>query len=181
MQVPYSNHIVWPSFCLSVHPSTLSLCCDNENTFLPRTFKLCIWVIYQVRRTPTVFGVIMSKVKVTGNSFGFFTFLSLMLHCAAIIEILFCRELSNLVRMFVWVISWSSLNTGHLGCVCPSVRRSVCPHFLCAAITGILFYRELSNFVRMFLWTRSWPTSNIANLESVCLSIPPSVHTFFVL
>ena len=32
MRVPYSNHIV----CLS----TLSLCCDNSNTFLPRTFNL---------------------------------------------------------------------------------------------------------------------------------------------
>ena len=78
----------------------------------------------------------------------FFTFLFLMLHCAAISGILFCRELSNLVRMFVWVRFWSGSNMGHLG--------SVCPHFLCAAITGILFYRELSNFVRMFLWTRSF-------------------------
>ena len=59
---------VRPSVC----PSTLSLCCDNSNTFQPRTFKLCIWVIYQIRRTPIVFGVIMSKVKVTGNFFGFF-------------------------------------------------------------------------------------------------------------
>ena len=136
MRVPYSNHIVCPSFCLSVsvcpsvRPSTLSLCCDNSNTFQPRTFKLCVWVIYQIRRTPIVFGVITSKVKVTGNFFGFFTFLSLMLHCAAITGILFCRELSNLVRMFVWVRSWSSLNTGHLGSVCPSVRLSVHTFFV---------------------------------------------------
>ena len=39
---------VRPSVC----PSTLSLCCENSNTLLPRTFKLCIWVIYQIRRTP---------------------------------------------------------------------------------------------------------------------------------
>ena len=67
---------IWPpSICLSVRLSTLSLCCDNSNTFLQRTFKLCtcIWVIHQVRRTPIVFGVIMAKVKVTGN---FFVFLS---------------------------------------------------------------------------------------------------------
>ena len=100
-----------------------------------------------------------------------FTFLSLMLHCAAKTGILFCRELSNLVNMFVWVGSWSSLNMGHLGSVCPSV----CPHFLCAAITGILFYRELSNFLRMFLGTRFWSASNIAHLGSVCLSVPLSV------
>ena len=136
-----------------------------------KTLKLCIWVIYQIRRTPIVFGVIVSKIKVTGNFFAFFTFLSLMLHCAVITGILFCRELSNFVRIFVWVRFWSRSNMGHLGCVCPSVCLSVCPHFLCAAITGILFYRELSNFVRIFLWARSWSTSNIAHLGSVCLSV----------
>ena len=86
-----------------------------------------------------------------------------MLHCAAITGILFCRELSNLVRMFVLVRSWSSSNMGHLG--------SVCLLFLCAAITGILFYRELSNFIRIVLWTRSWSTPNIAHLGSVCLFV----------
>ena len=50
--------------------ATLSLCCDNWNTSLQRTFKLCIWVIYQIRGTPIVFGVITSKVKVTCNFFG---------------------------------------------------------------------------------------------------------------
>ena len=30
----YSYHIVCPSECLSVRPSTLSLCCNNLNTFL---------------------------------------------------------------------------------------------------------------------------------------------------
>ena len=89
-----------------------------------------------------------------------------MLHCAAITGLLCCRESPNLVRMFVWVRSWSSSNMGHLGFVCPSV----CPHFLCAMITGILFYREFSNSFRMFLWTRSWSTSNIAHLGSVRLS-----------
>ena len=141
--MPYSNHIVClsicPSICLSVQPSTLSLCCDNLNTFQPRTFKLCIWVIYQIRRTSIVFWGIISKVKVTDNFFGFFTFLSLMLHCAAITGILFCRELSNLVRMLVWARSWSSLNMGHLGSVCPSV----CRHFLCVVI---LEYFSTENF-----------------------------------
>ena len=103
MRVPYSNHIICPSVCLSIRPSTLSLCCNNLNTILQRNFKLCIWVIYQIRRTPIVFWVITSKVKVTGNFFGIFTFLSFMLHWAAIIGILFCREFSNLVRIFVWV------------------------------------------------------------------------------
>ena len=53
---------------LSVCPSTLSLYCDNWNPFLQRTFILCIWVIYQIRRTLIVFGVIMSEVKVTGRA-----------------------------------------------------------------------------------------------------------------
>ena len=129
MRVPYDNHIVCLSVRLSVCPSTLTLCCDNWNTFLPRTFKLCIWVIYQIWRTPIVFGVIMLKVKVTDNFFGlFFTFLSLMLHCAAITGILFCRELSNLVRMFVWARSWSSSNMDHLESV--AIHPSVCLHFL---------------------------------------------------
>ena len=57
--------VITSSVCPSVRPHFL-LCCDNSNTFLPRTFKLCIWVIYQIRRTPIVFGVITSKVKVTG-------------------------------------------------------------------------------------------------------------------
>ena len=52
----------------SVRPSTFFLCCDNWNTFLQRTFKLCIWVIYQKRRTPRVFLVNTSKVKVTGGA-----------------------------------------------------------------------------------------------------------------
>ena len=59
---------VRPSIHPSVCPSTLSLCCDNSNTSLRRTFKLCIWVIYQTRRTPLVFGIITSKVKVTGEA-----------------------------------------------------------------------------------------------------------------
>ena len=46
MRVPYGNHIVCPFVCLSVCLSTLSLCCDNSNIFLPRTFKLCIWVLF---------------------------------------------------------------------------------------------------------------------------------------
>ena len=65
------------SVCLSIRLSTFSLFCDNWNTFLQRTFKLCIWVIYQIRRTPPVFGVITSKVKVTGNFFVFFFLLYL--------------------------------------------------------------------------------------------------------
>ena len=167
---------VCPSICLSVRPSTLSLCCDNSNTFQLRTFKPCVWVIYQIRGTPIVFRVIKSKVKVTGNFFVFcffFSFLSWMLHCAAITGIPFCRELSNLIRMFVWVRFWSSSNMGLLGSVCQSVCLSVHTFFSfhCAAITGIFFSIELSNFVRMFLWTRSRSTSNIPRLGSVCPSI----------
>ena len=96
----------------------------------------------------------------------------------------FLQRTFNLVRMFVWVRSSSSLNMGSSG-VCLSIHLSVHPHFLCAAITGILFYRELSNFVRMFVWARSWSSSNMGHLGSDCpsvhLSVHPSVHTFFVL
>ena len=173
MRVPYSIHIVCPSVLLSVHPSTLSLCCDNLNTFQPRTFKLCIWVIYQIMRTPIVFGVITSKVKVTGNFFGFLTFLSLMLHCAAITGILFCRELSNLVRMFIWVRSWWSSNMGHLGL---SVRPSVC------LSTLSMWCDNWNTFLqRTFKLLQNVSLDKIlVNFEycssGVCLSVCPSVH-----
>ena len=62
------------SVCLSVRLSTLSLFCDNWNASLQRNFKLCIWVIYQIRGTPIVFGVNTSKVKVTCNFFVCFFF-----------------------------------------------------------------------------------------------------------
>ena len=85
----YSNHIVClsvcPSICLSIRLSTLSLCWDNSNTFQPRTFKLCIWVIYQIGGEHLQFlGSLCKRSRSQATSLGFFTFLSLMLHCAAI-------------------------------------------------------------------------------------------------
>ena len=138
----------------SVRPSTLSLCCDNSNTFLPKTFKLCIWITYQIRRPPIVFGVITSKVKVAGNFFGVFyiPFSNATLCCDnwnTFLQGTF--KLGQNVYLGKILVKFEYGSSG----VCLSVRPSVCPHFLCAAITGILFYRELSNFVRMFLWTRS--------------------------
>ena len=146
----------------SVRPSTISLCCDNWNSFLQRTFKfdqnVCL-------------GKILVKFKYGLSGICLSVRPSFCPHflCAAITGILFYREFSNLVRMFVWVRSWSSSNMGHLGSACPSF----CPHFLCAAITGILFYREFSNLVRMFVWVRSWSSLNMGHLGSVCVSVRP--------
>ena len=110
--------------------SNATFCCDNWNTFLQRNFKL----------GQNVWSKILVKLEY-GSSGGF---LSVQPHffCATITGILFYRELSNFVRMFVWARSWSTSNMGHL-----SVCLSVHPHFLCAVVTWILFYGELSNFV----------------------------------
>ena len=111
--------------------SNATLCCNNWNTFLQKTFKLGQNVCLDKILVKFEYG--SSEVCLSVRP-------SVCLHflCAAITGILFNRELSNFIRMFLWTRSWSS----------PSgVCLFICPHFLCAVITGILFYRELSNFV----------------------------------
>ena len=114
-----------------------------------------------------------------------FTFLSLMLHYAAITGILSYRELSNLVWMFVWVRSWSSSNMGHLGSVCLSVclsvRLFVNSHILCASITEILFtenFRTSSECLsgQDLGQVRIWVIWGL----SVRLSVRPSVRPHFL-
>ena len=178
MQVPYSNHIVCPSVCpsvcLSVCLSILSLCCDNWNTFLQRTFK---------RRQNVCLGKILIKFEYGSSGICLSICLPFCLHflCAEITGILFCRELSNLVRMFVWARSWSSLNMYHLGSACLSIHLtavclSACPSihtlllYLCCDNWYTFFYRKLSFLVSMFVWVRSWSSSNMGHLGSICPS-----------
>ena len=169
---------VHPSICPFVRPSTLSLCWDNSNTFLPRTFKLCIWVIYQIRRTPIVFGG--CYIKGQGHRQFLWVFFYIPFSNATV----YCDNwnifLQRTFRLGQNVCLGKILVKFEYGSsgVCLSVHPSVCPPFLCAAITGVLFYRELSNFIRMFVWTRSWSGLNMGHLGSVCLSVHPVLPQF---
>ena len=111
------NIVITSSVCLSVRPSTLSLGCNNLNSFL----------------------VTENWMFVYESSICLSICLSALLY-AGIIGKLCYRKLSNLARVFIWVRSWSSSNLGHLGSVCPSVCLSVCPsvclHFLCAGTSN---------------------------------------------
>ena len=103
--------------------SNATLCCDNWNTFLQRTFKL---------GQNVCLGKILVKFEYGSSGVCLSVRPSVCPHllCAALTGIVFYRKLSNFVRMFVWVRSWSGLNTGHLGSVCPSVHLSVHTYFV---------------------------------------------------
>ena len=60
--------------CLSVRPSVQPhfLCAAITGILFYRELSNCIWVIYQIRRTPIIFGSLRQKVKVTGNFFFFY-------------------------------------------------------------------------------------------------------------
>ena len=120
--------------------SNATLCCNNWNTFLQRTFKLgqnvCLGkilvkfeygssgVCLSVR--PSVCLSTLSLCCDNWNTFLQRTF-----------------KLRQNVSLDKILVNFEYRSSG----VCLSVCLSVCPHFLCAVITGILFYRELSNFV----------------------------------
>ena len=99
--------------------SNATLCCNKWNTFLQRTFKLgqnvCLGKIL-VKFEYGSSGSVCPSVRLSSPHFL----------CAAITGILFYRELSNFVRMFLWTRSWSTSNIAHLGSVCclscPSVH-----------------------------------------------------------